>query len=203
MYKIGLTGGIAAGKSTVLNWLLTHDIATVDADVVARQVVEPHTPGLEAVVAAFGKDIVRNDGTLNREKLGAIVFRDEDKRHQLNTILHTYIYEKMMDLTAEYEAKGYETIIYDIPLLIETGWVTMMDEIWLVYVDYDVQLARLMERNGYTQEQAKARIDSQMPLADKKKYAQVIIDNNSSERDLYEQLNELWRRECHRFVRRK
>lgn len=192
MFKIGLTGGIASGKSRVLTYFKDKGIPYIDADIVAREVVEPGTKGLEAIVAAFGTDVLHGDRTLNREALGAIIFHNEKKRQQLNACLKEHIQNRIMELTAHYEALHTPVLLYDIPLLIEGEWYIMMDEVWLVYVNESTQIERLMNRNGFTKEDALARIKSQMRLDDKRTYADVIIDNNGTPLDLKEQLDTIW-----------
>ena len=192
MFKIGLTGGIASGKSTVLTYFKDKGIPYIDADIVAREVVEPGTEGLKAIVDTFGSNVLQDDGTLNREALGAIVFHNEEKRQLLNSCLKTHIRNRIMELTSQYEEGNTPILIYDIPLLIEGEWYTMMDEVWLVYVNETTQIERLMNRNGYTREDAIARINSQMRLDDKCAYADVIIDNNGTPFDLTAQLNTIW-----------
>lgn len=195
MFKIGLTGGIASGKSTVLTYFKDKGIHYIDADIVAREVVEPGTEGLKAIVDTFGSHVLHADGTLNREALGAIVFHNEEKRQLLNNCLKTHIRNRIRELTSQYEQGNTPILIYDIPLLIEGEWYTMMDEVWLVYVNETTQIERLMSRNGYTREDAIARINSQMRLDDKRAYADIIIDNNGTPHDLTVQLNTIWN-EC-------
>ena len=192
MFKIGLTGGIASGKSTVLTYFKDKGIPYIDADIVAREVVEPGTEGLKAIVDTFGSHVLQDDGTLNREALGAIVFHNEEKRQLLNSCLKTHIRNRIMELTSQYEQGNTPILIYDIPLLIEGEWYTMMDEVWLVYVNETTQIERLMSRNGYTREDALARINSQMRLDDKRAYADIIVDNNGTPHDLTVQLNTIW-----------
>ena len=192
MFKIGLTGGIASGKSTVLTYFKDKGIPYIDADIVAREVVEPGTEGLKAIVDTFGSNVLHADGTLNREVLGAIVFHNEEKRQLLNSCLKTHIRNRIMELTSQYEQGNTPILIYDIPLLIEGEWYTMMDEVWLVYVNEMTQIERLMSRNGYTREDALARINSQMRLDDKRAYADIIVDNNGTPHDLTVQLNTIW-----------
>ena len=192
MFKIGLTGGIASGKSTVLTYFKDKGIPYIDADIVAREVVEPGTEGLKAIVDTFGSHVLQDDGTLNREALGAIVFHNEEKRQLLNSCLKTHIRIRIMELTSQYEQGNTPILIYDIPLLIEGEWYTMMDEVWLVYVNETTQIERLMSRNGYTREDALARINSQMRLDDKRAYADIIVDNNGTPHDLTVQLNTIW-----------
>lgn len=200
MYKIGLTGGIASGKSTVSNWLRDKGAPIIDADIVAREVVEPGTPGLKALAAEFGDEIITPAGTLNRPKLGSIIFNDEAKRKRTNEILHGFIKQRIDELADNFAREGFKAVIYDIPLLIETNWYKEMDEVWLVAIDEDVQTARLQERNGYTLDEAKARIASQMPLAEKKTYSHVVIDNNGTLADLAAQLEDLWQAKGHVFT---
>lgn len=192
MFKIGLTGGIASGKSTVLTYFKDKGIPYIDADIVAREVVEPGTEGLKAIVDTFGSHVLQDDGTLNREALGTIVFHNEEKRQLLNSCLKTHIRNRIMELTSQYEQGNTPILIYDIPLLIEGEWYTMMDEVWLVYVNEMTQIERLMSRNGYTREDALARINSQMRLDDKRAYADIIVDNNGTPHDLTVQLNTIW-----------
>ena len=192
MFKIGLTGGIASGKSTVLTYFKDKGIPYIDADIVAREVVEPGTKGLQAIVDVFGLNVLHDDGTLNREALGAIVFHNEEKRLQLNSCLKEHIRNRIMELTANYEEQDTPVLIYDIPLLIEGEWYTMMDEVWLVYVNELIQIERLMSRNGLTKEDAIARIKSQMRLDDKRSYADVIIDNNGTPQTLEAQLDTIF-----------
>ena len=192
MFKIGLTGGIASGKSTVLTYFKDKGIPYIDADIVAREVVEPGNEGLKAIVDTFGSHVLQDDGTLNREALGAIVFHNEEKRQLLNSCLKIHIRNRIMELTSQYEQGNTPILIYDIPLLIEGEWYTMMDEVWLVYVNETTQIERLMSRNGYTREDALARINSQMRLDDKRAYADIIVDNNGTPHDLTVQLNTIW-----------
>lgn len=201
MYKIGLTGGIASGKSTVSEWLAQKGAPIIDADVVAREVVAPGTAGLAELVSYFGDTILQADGTLDRPKLGAIIFNDEVKRKALNGILHRYIHERIDELALDLAKAGYGAAIYDIPLLIETNWYKEMDEVWLVSLEPTVQEARLKVRNGFTDEEAKARIASQMSLAEKKAYSQVIIDNNGTLEELMVQLEAIWQAKGHLFAK--
>ena len=135
---------------------------------------------------------MHDDGTLNRKVLGAIVFHNEEKRRQLNNCLKKHIRNRIMELTAHYESNGTAVLIYDIPLLIEGEWYTLMDEVWLVYVNEPTQIERLMSRNGFSKEDALARIQSQMKLDDKQSFADVIIDNNGTPQDLIAQLDTIW-----------
>lgn len=192
MLKIGLTGGIASGKSTVLSYFKKKHIPFIDADIVAREVVEPHTEGLAAIASLFGSAVINDDGTLNREALGAIIFHDSKERERLNNCIHEFIRKRIEELTSEFESQGVPILIYDIPLLIEGKWYEILDTVWLVYVTPEVQLQRLMKRNGFTKEEALARINSQMPMDEKRTYAHVIIDNTGDLVSLEMQLQHLW-----------
>lgn len=201
MYKIGLTGGIASGKSTVLNWFKSHGIAYVDADVVARDIVEPGTPALDELKKAFGPSVILPDGTLNRRALGDIVFQDKDKLAILNSIFKKYLSQAFQEAADQFEKDGAKACIFDVPLLIEHDYYKDMDEVWLVYVDPKSQLERLMARNNFDESQAKARIGAQMNLEDKKAYAQEIIDNSGDQEALDKTLASFWDKKKHLFSR--
>ena len=201
MYKIGLTGGIASGKSTVLNWFKNHDIAYVDADVVAREIVEPGKPALDELKKAFGPSVILPDGTLNRRALGDIVFQDKDKLAILNSIFKKYLSQAFQEAADQFEKAGAKACIFDVPLLIEHDYYKDMDEVWLVYVDPKSQLERLMARNNFDESQAKARIGAQMNLDDKKAYAQEIIDNSGDQEALDKTLTSFWDKKKHLFSR--
>ncbi|ADC48729.1 hypothetical protein BpOF4_03315 [Alkalihalophilus pseudofirmus OF4] len=185
---IGLTGGIASGKSTVSNWLSEHGYPIIDADKIARDVVEPGMGAYEAIVGQFGREILFEDGTINRKKLGSIIFKDEKKRSELNQIVHPAVRREMLAQKGRYEAEGHETIIFDIPLLFESNLFHLVDRVMLVYVDKQTQLNRLLDRDQAGSEDAKARIASQLPLEDKKSRADYIIDNSGSLEETFQQL---------------
>ena len=193
MYKIGLTGGIASGKSTVLRWLQKKGVPYIDADVVAREVVEPGTLGLQELVQAFGPNTVLEDGTLHRTYIGSLVFSDPKALETINSILQPYIRRRIQELTEEWDTRGKQAIIYDIPLMFETDWYTQMDEIWLVYVNPVTQLERLMKRNSYSEQEALDRIHSQMSLDEKRDLSTVVIDNSGTMKQLQKQLRTLWK----------
>ncbi|WP_019242877.1 MULTISPECIES: dephospho-CoA kinase [Bacillus] len=185
---VGITGGIASGKSTVSNMIKGLGFTVVDADQAARDVVEPGKEALLEVVAAFGKEILNNDGTLNRAKLGSIIFNDDEKRLQLNAIMHPAIRKHMDEQKEAAFANGEEVVFMDIPLLFEGKTDDTVDVTLLVYVDADVQLRRLMDRNQFSHDEALARINSQLPLAKKKELADEVINNNGTLQETKEQL---------------
>ncbi|KRF59482.1 dephospho-CoA kinase [Bacillus sp. Soil768D1] len=175
---IGITGGIASGKSSVSLYIQELGFTIVDADVASRAVVEPGEEAYHQVVKAFGEDILLVDGNIDRVKLGSIIFHDQEKRLLLNSIVHPAVRNWMRLKTEKALAAGEETVFMDIPLLFESKLTFMVEKTLLVYVDECVQLERLMNRNGLSETDALARIHSQMPLADKKVLADAVIDNN-------------------------
>lgn len=153
----------------------------IDADRIARQVVEPGEAAYEAIVAHFGARIVRSDGQIDRQQLGQIIFSDRQAREKLNSIVHPHVIDRMEQMIDDLHQQGYQQpVILDIPLLIETSLQAMMDEIWVVMVDQETQLRRLMQRNQLTRDQALQRIRAQLPLNEKAAFADQIIDNNGS-----------------------
>ncbi len=177
---IGLTGSIASGKSTVAKMLQELDLKIVDADLVARVVVEPGTETLNNIVEVFGEEILLENGGLNRSKLGEIIFHDPGKRKQLNDIIHPAIRKEMLRQRDEWLDNGEKHVVMDIPLLFESGLEHFVEKILVVSVDEDTQLIRLMERNQLTEEEAKARITSQLPISVKEKGADAVIYNNGN-----------------------
>ncbi|MFI8494225.1 dephospho-CoA kinase [Peribacillus butanolivorans] len=177
---IGITGGIASGKSSVSLYIQELGFTIVDADVASRAVVEPGEEAYHQVVKAFGEDILLVDGNIDRVKLGSIIFHDQEKRLLLNSIVHPAVRNWMRLKTKKALAAGEETVFMDIPLLFESKLTFMVEKTLLVYVDERVQLERLMNRNGLSETDALARIQSQMPLADKKVLADAVIDNNGN-----------------------
>lgn len=177
---IGLTGSIASGKSTVSQMLKELGYPVVDADLVARQVVEPGTETLNSIEQAFGAEVIRADGSMDREKVGSIIFNDPASRKKLNDIIHPAIRREMLRQRQAFLDEGYETVIMDIPLLFESKLQHMVDKILVVSVSEQEQLKRLMERNGLDEQQAKARIASQLPISVKEQGADEVLDNNGS-----------------------
>ena len=166
-YVLGITGGIASGKSTVVNVFRSYDFPIVDGDVVARRVVEPETPGLLALVNVFGDSIITPEGTLDRKKLGSLIFQDETERKKLNQTLEPFIRSEI-DRQIEIAKKNSPLVIADIPLLYESDYKKQMDAVAVVYTDQSTQLKRLMARNQLSEVEAMNRINSQMSLEEKK-----------------------------------
>lgn len=188
---IGLTGSIASGKSTVAKMMSELGLPIVDADVVARDVVEPGTETLKKIAQTFGDDILLEDGTLNRSKLGDIIFHEPAKRKILNDIMHPAIRAEMLRQRDAYLAAGEKHVVMDIPLLFESKLQHFVERILVVSVKEEVQLRRLMERNALSKEDALARIRSQLPLSVKEKGAHAVIYNNEKLENTEEQLRKI------------
>jgi dephospho-CoA kinase len=179
MLRVGLTGSIGVGKSFVSGVLAELGCHLIDADATAREVVEPGSPALRDVVAAFGPDVLRGDGSLDRPKLGALVFTDASMRAKLNSILHPYIIAKQDEHLREWEAMDPGGIaIVDAALMIESGGYRRFDKIIVVFCRPEVQLQRVMERNNLSREEAEKRIGAQMAQEEKKKFADYLIDTS-------------------------
>jgi dephospho-CoA kinase len=188
---IGLTGGIASGKSTVSHMISDEGVPVVDADVISRDVVKPGKIAYHQIIDHFGLAILKQDGQINREKLGEIIFNDEKERRVLNQIIHPRVRKELKDQADALQSEGHPIVILDIPLLIEGELFQLVDKILLVYVPKSVQLKRLKERNNYTEEEALKRINSQLSLDKKKTYATFIIDNSSDLTHTREQVTTL------------
>jgi dephospho-CoA kinase len=189
---IGLTGGIATGKSSVARFFQKKGALVIDADQLAREAVKPGSRGLAEVVAAFGSGVLTPDGRLDRKRLGALVFSDSTRRRQLEGIVHPAIRRLAEERIASAAEAGQRVIFYMAPLLIEAGVTDRVDEVWVVTVRPEVQLERLMSRDGISREQAQRMVDSQMPLADKEKYGRVVIDNSGTLEETKRRLAEIW-----------
>ncbi|SFE68721.1 dephospho-CoA kinase [Alteribacillus iranensis] len=188
---IGLTGGIASGKSMIAEELKQRGFPVIDADNIAREIVEPGEEAYHQIVNKFGKEILQENGEIARKKLGQIIFTDESKRKQLNQIMHPSIRKRMLERKEELLEDGVKTIVFDIPLLVENKLQFMVDKVLLVYVNEEIQKERLMKRDGQGEEDALQRISSQMPLKDKKHHADAIIDNNGTKEQAIHQLERL------------
>ena len=195
MYRIGLTGSIATGKSTVTNMLKELGAFVIDCDKTARDVVAPGTRGLAKIEAAFGKDAIGADGSMDRVYIGDLVFRNPGMKKRLENILFPLIFEALDEELLRLEREGATPVVFlDMPLLYEVKYDSYVDEVWLVYVPFEVQLSRLMKRNGYTKEEALLRIHSQISVDKKKSLAQQVIDNSRTLEDTKEQVRSLWER---------
>jgi dephospho-CoA kinase len=195
IHVIGLTGGIATGKSSIARFFQTKGALVIDADQLAREAVESGSRGLAEVVAAFGKGVLATDGRLDRQRLGVLVFSDSRKRRQLEGILHPEIKRLAEERIACAAGAGQRVVFYMAPLLIEAGATDRVDEVWVVTVRPEVQLERLLLRDGISRDEAQRIIDSQMPLAEKEKYGRVVIDNSGTPEETGRRLAEIWAHE--------
>ncbi|XP_029428696.1 dephospho-CoA kinase domain-containing protein [Rhinatrema bivittatum] len=192
MFLVGLSGGIASGKSTVVTVFQELGCAVIDADIVARQVVQPNTPAYHLIVQSFGRGILLESGEINREELGSIIFSSSEKRQLLNSLTHPYIQKTMLKQILKYFVLGYRYVILDIPLLFETNKLRkFMKHTVLVYCDPQNQLSRLMRRNGLSEAEAMARILSQLPLDEKCRLADHVLDNSGDRESIRRQVLEL------------
>lgn len=192
---IGLTGGIATGKSTVASFFTEKGAVVIDADLLSREAVSPGSQALQAIVALFGPEMLLPDGSLDRKRLGRVVFAEIEKRRRLEDIIHPEIRRLAEERIAHAAETGHRVVFYMAPLLIESGASDRVDEIWVVTVSPDVQLKRLLERDGLSREEAERIISSQMPLAEKESHGRLVIDNSGTPEETRNLLAEIWSRE--------
>jgi dephospho-CoA kinase len=188
--RVGLTGGIGAGKSAVSSRLAARGAVVIDSDVLAREVVGPGTSGLAEVVAAFGDGVLTDDGELDRPALGRIVFGDADARRKLEGIIHPRVRARAAEIEAQSAADAI--VVHDIPLLVETGQSDKFDVVLVVDVPVDVQLERLTSQRRMAEAEAKQRIASQASREDRLAAADVVVDNSGTPTDLDRRLDEVW-----------
>jgi len=187
----GLTGSIASGKSTVSNFFKELNIPIVDADLIAKEVVEIGQPAYVKIVEVFGSQILLENGDINRPLLGSIIFNEKEKRLQLNSIVHPEVRREMVKQADTYLAEGEPLVILDIPLLYEGNSIELVEKVIVVSVSEETQLKRLMKRNDLTKEDALLRIASQIPVKEKEARADYVIDNNGDLEDTKRQVVEL------------
>lgn len=185
---IGLTGSIGTGKSTIAKRFKALHIPVVDADLIAREVVEPGEVAYHNIVETFGESILQQDNTLDRKALGRVVFQDEAKRKQLNDIIHPAIRREMLRQRDEFVEAGARCVVLDIPLLYESKLTDYVEKVIVVSVDPEQQLQRVVARDQGNEAEAKQRIQSQIPVSEKAKLADAVIDNNGTIASSYDQL---------------
>lgn len=194
MLLVGLTGSIATGKSTVSEMFRRKGAEIIDADHIAREVVEPGTEGLARIVREFGPGMLDEEGKLNRERLGARIFQNPAEREKLNRLLHPLIVDCMRAKTEKIKKeKDPDLLIWDVPLLIEGNLTQWVEAVILVYTPKEIQLERLMKRNALSKEEAEKRILAQMDIEEKKKYADYMIDNRGTLSETERQVDQLWK----------
>lgn len=190
IYVIGLTGGIASGKTTVSDYLKSLGVCVIDADEVAHEVTSPGSAGFKEIIEEFGEDLLTAEGNLNRKKLGEIVFSDKEALSKLNAIVHPLVIENIRQMLVKIECSP--CVVLDVPLLFESGMDDLCDEVWVVAVDEDTQVKRLMERDGYNLDEATRRVNAQMPLEEKVRRAHRVLDNTGTIEETKRQVDELF-----------
>lgn len=194
MKVIGLTGGIGSGKSTVSKFLAHLGAVVIDADKVGHEVFKPGTKAWQEVVDAFGQGIISADGTIDRRKLGEIVFSNPGARAKLNQVMHPLIYEQVKSRIGEYGRKGVAIIIVEAPLLLEVGWKSLVDEVWVTSASEATVIKRLKEQKGLPEAQSLARIRAQLTDEERIRQADVVIDTDCALDELKERVEALWRK---------
>ncbi len=193
MLNVGLTGGIASGKSTVARMLADKGALLIDFDEIAHVVEEPEGPVWQEIVRHFGREFLRPDRSIDRRKLGAVVFADQGKRDLLNSLVHPAVTAEWQRRMGEIRKERPDAIVLsDIPLLIEAGFTPLVDLVILVYLPPEGQIARLRERDGYSRQEAEQRLASQMPIDEKLARADVVIRNDGTPEQTYRQIDGLW-----------
>lgn len=180
MKVLGLTGGIASGKSTVAQMFVAENIPLIDTDIIAKNLLKKDTLCYDEVVEYFSTSILYTNGDINRNKLGKIVFGNPTKREHLNEMVHPRVKDEVFSLFTKYTNEGKKLVVLDVPLLYETEFQTFVDEVLVVYCTYDKQVERLMRRDNIDEEYAKIKIDAQMNLEEKREKADYVIDNSYS-----------------------
>jgi dephospho-CoA kinase len=193
MKIIGLTGNIASGKTEVAKIFRELGAKIIDADKIAREVVEPGEPAWQEIVEEFGSDILNSDGSINRKNLGEIIFNDNRKREQLNRITHPRIMAKIKGAIDNYKKENVKLVTIEAALIVERGGLlNVIDELIVVSTDAETQIARIMARDGLQRDEALSRMESQMPISEKTKHAAYIIDNSGSLGETRKQVEEVW-----------
>lgn len=194
MKVVGLTGGIGSGKSTVAHLLAELGARVIDADRIGHEVYAPATEGWRQVVAAFGDEVVADDGTIDRGRLGTIVFSNSDRLALLNRIVHPLIAEAVRRRLAAWRAEGGDApVVLDAAVLIEAGWQSLVDEVWVVVAAPELVMERMRARRGFSDDRLAARMRAQLSDADRRRHADVVIENSGPETDLRAQVERLWK----------
>ena len=189
---IGLTGGIGSGKSTVSQFLMELGAVIIDADKVGHEAFLPDTPAWHDVTTAFGQDIIAPSGEIDRNKLGEIVFNDPESLSRLNRIMHPRMYDMMRAQIEEHRKQGVAVIVIEAAILIEANWQSMVDEIWVTVTPEETVIKRLKEQRGLDEEQTKARIRSQLANDERRKHADMVINNNGDLDEIRVKVTALW-----------
>lgn len=190
-YFLGLTGGIASGKSTADEFFKKKKIPIIDSDLIAHKIMEIGQNGYKAVVDYFGTDILNDDQTINRRKLGGIVFNDKAKLKKLNELTHPLVHQEIKQQMARYRANQEKLVVIDVPLLFESGFESLCNGVLVISITPELQIERLMKRNAFTKKEAIARINNQMPLSEKEKRATYVVANTGTIDNLEKKLSDL------------
>ena len=194
MIVIGLTGGILTGKSTVSEMLAEKGAVIIDADKIGHKAYQPQTPAWGEVVDAFGNDILKESGEIDRKKLAEIVFNDREALAPLNSIMHPLMHSMIREEIERLRGEGIDLVVLEAAVLIEANWTDLVDEVWVTVAPEETAVKRLQNRGGLTEEQARARIRSQLSAEERAKHADVIIDTNCELAEVRAKVEELWRR---------
>ena len=192
MIVIGVTGGIGTGKSEVSKILGELGAVVIDADKVGHSIYLPDTPGWQEIIDAFGEDLVGEDRHIDRSKLGPIVFGNPEALATLNSITHPKIRQRLIELTQENKGEGVKAVAIEAAILVEAGWVDLVDEVWVTASELETAVDRVSKRNNMPADAVRARIESQMPQDERLKHATVVVSNNGDLDALREQLSKLW-----------
>ena len=202
MITVGLTGGIATGKSLVSQLLEEHGAFVINADLIAHELYNPGTIGFNSLISHFGDTILDLNGTIDRKKLASIVFTRKHEMDNLNTIMHPLIYDEIKKIMSDLSNKKHPVVVVEAAVLIEAGWQDLFDQIWVVSSDMETVISRLNARNGLSREESLKRINSQMPSKDRNKYADIVIENNGNTGILSSRIKELWADKLSTTIRR-
>jgi dephospho-CoA kinase len=195
---IGVTGGIGTGKSTVTRILAELGAHIIDADRVGHDIYEPGTPGWASVVAEFGREIIARDGKIDRRRLGAIVFADPQRLARLNELVHPLIGREIERRIEEHlSTVSDQPIVVEAAVMIEAGWDSLVDEVWVVVASREAVLSRVSRQRGFAVEEAQARITAQLPDAERRRHADVVVDNSGTSESLTRQLEKIWKERVH------
>jgi len=190
LYKVGITGGIATGKSTVTNYLKEKNLPIIDCDILAREALEKGTAAYKAVINKFGSEIKQKDAQIDRSKLANIVFNDEDKRKDLERVVHEHVLRNVQSQLRGYISNKEPLVFIDIPLLFEVKWQFLVDEIWVIHCNEQKQLDRMTKRDNLSIEEAKARLSAQINIEEKKDMGDVIISSSQSYESMFNSVNQ-------------
>lgn len=190
-YFLGLTGGIASGKSTTDDFFKKKNIPIIDSDLIAHKIMEVGQAGYQAVVDYFGSKILTDNQTINRRKLGEIVFNDQAKLKKLNSLTHPLVHQEIKRQMEQYRLNQEKLVVIDVPLLFESGFESLCDGVLVISISPELQLKRLMKRNNFTEKEALSRINNQMPLSEKEKRATYVVANTGTINDLEKKLSDL------------